>query len=124
MSVQVGARHWEKEAGGAGVFLFGVPGVLATRVCVVGSGVAGDDATRSDMGFEAKVTALNRSLPRIDKLDWRYGAQLNTVYSAVDAVERLVRDADLFIGLVLVAGAAAPKVLTEDIIKSMPPVPL
>ena len=124
MSFQVGAHHWEKEACGAGVFLFGVPGFLATSVSVLGGGVAGDAATRSDMGFEAEITALKRSLPRHDKLDWRYGAQFNTVDLAVDAVERLVRDVDLFIGLILVAGAAAPKVLTEEMIKSMPPVPL
>ena len=121
MSVQVGARYLEKEAGGAGVLLSGVPGVLAARVCVVGGGVAGGAAARIAMGFEAKVTVLDRSLSRLDELDWRYVAQLNTVYSTVDAVERHVRDADLVIGSVLVPGAAAPKVVTEEMIKSMRP---
>ncbi len=121
MSVQVGARYLEKEAGGAGVLLSGVPGVLAARVCVVGGGVAGGAAARIAMGFEAKVTVLDRSLSRLDELDWRYGAQLNTVYSTVDAVERHVRDADLVIGSLLVPGAAAPKVVTEEMIKSMRP---
>ena len=121
MSIQVGARYLEKEPGGAGVLLSGVPGVLAARVCVVGGGVAGGAAARIAMGFEAKVTVLDRSLPRLDELDWRYGAQLNTLYSTVDAVERHVADADLVIGSVLVPGAAAPKVVTEEMIKSMRP---
>ena len=121
MSIQVGAHYLEKEPGGAGVLLSGVPGVLAGRVCVVGGGVAGGAAARLAMGMEAKVTVLDRSLPRLDELDWRYGAQLNTVYSTVDAVERHVADADLVIGSVLVPGAAAPKVVTEEMIKSMRP---
>jgi alanine dehydrogenase len=121
MSIQVGAHYLEKEPGGAGVLLSGVPGVLAGRVCVVGGGVAGGAAARLAMGMEAKVTVLDRSLPRLDELDWRYGAQLNTAYSTVDAVERHVADADLVIGSVLVPGAAAPKVVTEEMIKSMRP---
>lgn len=121
MSIQVGAHYLEKEPGGAGILLSGVPGVLAARVCVVGGGVAGGAAARLAMGLEAKVTVLDRSLPRLDELDWRYGAQLNTVYSTVDAVERHVSDADLVIGSVLVPGAAAPKVVTEDMIKAMRP---
>ncbi|MBG06971.1 MAG: hypothetical protein CMM59_23190 [Rhodospirillaceae bacterium] len=121
MSIQVGAHYLEKEPGGAGVLLSGVPGVLAARVCIVGGGVAGGAAARIAMGHEAKVTVLDRSLPRLDELDWRYGAQLNTVYSTVDAVERHVSDADLVIGSVLVPGAAAPKVVTEDMIKAMRP---
>jgi len=121
MGVQVGARYLEKEAGGAGVLLSGIPGVLAARVCVLGGGVGGGAAARIAMGFVAKVTVLDRSLSRLDELDWRYGAQLNTVYSTVDTVERHVRDADLVIDSVLVPGAAAPKVVTEEMIKSMRP---
>ncbi|MEL0111692.1 MAG: alanine dehydrogenase [Rickettsiales bacterium] len=121
MSIQVGAHYLEKESGGAGVLLSGVPGVLAARVCVVGGGVAGGAAARIAMGFEAKVTVLDRSLPRLDELDWRYGAQLTTVFSTVNAVERDVTDADLVIGSVLVPGAAAPKVVTEEMIKAMRP---
>ena len=94
---------------------------MAGRVCVLGGGVAGGAAARLAMGMEAKVTVLDRSLPRLDELDWRYGAQLNTVYSTVDAVERHVADADLVIGSVLVPGAAAPKVVTEEMMKSMRP---
>ena len=121
MGLQVGARYLEKEAGGAGVLLSGIPGVLAARVCVLGGGVGGGAAARIAMGFVAKVTVLDRSLSRLDELDWRYGAQLNTVYSTVDTVERHVRDADLVIDSVLVPGAAAPKVVTEEMIKSMRP---
>ena len=121
MGVPVGARYLEKEAGGAGVLLSGIPGVLAARVCVLGGGVGGGAAARIAMGFRSKVTVLDRSLSRLDELDWRYGAQLNTVYSTVDAVERHVRDADLVIDSVLVPGAAAPKVVTEEMIKSMRP---
>ena len=115
-SVKVGTSCMEKEARNAGVLLSGVPGVLAARVCVLGGGVAEGAAARIAMRFEAKVTVLNRSLSRLDELDWRYGAQLNTVYSTVDAVERHVRDADLVIGSVLVPGAAAPEVMTEEMI--------
>ncbi len=121
MSVQVGAHYLEKEQGGAGVLLSGVPGVLAAKVCVIGGGVAGSNAARMAMGFEAKVTVLDNSLPKLDELDWRYGAQLNTLYSTVDAVERQVAEADLVIGAVLVPGAAAPKLVTAEMIASMRP---
>jgi len=119
MSIQVGAHYLEKEPGGTGVLLSGVPGLLAGRVCV--GGAAGGAAARLAMGIEAIVTVLDRSLPRLDELDCRYRAQLNTVYSTVDAVERHVADADLVIGSVLVSGAAAPKVVAEEMIKSMRP---
>ena len=112
--VQVGALDWTE----CRRIASGVPGVLAG--CVLGGGVAGG-AARIAMGFEAKVTVLDRSLSRLDELDWRYGAQINTVYSTVGAVERHVRDADLVIGLVLVPGAAALEVITEEMIKSMRP---
>ncbi len=120
MSIQVGAHYLEKESGGAGVLLSGVPGVLAARVCVVGGGVAGGAAARIAMGFEAKVTVLDRSLPRLDELDWRYGAQLNTVFSTVDAVGtpcQRGRSGHRLRG----CRAAAPKVVTEEMIKAMRP---
>ena len=79
---------------------------------MLGGGVAGGAAARIAMGFVAKVTVLNRSLSRLDELDSRYGVQFNTVYSTLDTVERLVRDADLVIGSVLISGAAAPEVMT------------
>jgi alanine dehydrogenase len=121
MSIQVGAHYLEKEQGGSGVLLGGVPGVEAARVCVIGGGVSGINAARMAMGLEAKVTVLERSLSRLDELDMRFGGQLNTIYSTVHSIEQNVRDADLVIGAVLVPGAAAPKLVTEDMIAAMRP---
>ena len=121
MSIQVGAHYLEKEGGGAGVLLGGVPGVEAGRVCVIGGGVSGINAARMAMGLEAKVTVLERSLSRLDELDMRFGGQLNTIYSTVDAIEQLVLTADLVIGAVLVPGGAAPKLVTEEMVRKMQP---
>ena len=121
MSIQVGAHYLEKEQGGAGVLLGGVPGVEAAKVCVIGGGVSGINAARMAMGLEAKVTVLERSLSRLDELDMRFGGQLNTIYSTVDSIEQNVRDADLVIGAVLVPGAVAPKLVTEAMIAAMRP---
>ncbi len=121
MSIQVGAHYLEKEQGGAGVLLGGVPGVEAGRVCVIGGGVSGLNAARMAMGLEAKVAVLDRSLSRLDQLDLRFGGQLNTMYSTVDSIERAVREADLVVGAVLVPGAAAPKLVTEEMVKLMRP---
>jgi alanine dehydrogenase len=121
MSIQVGAHYLEKGPGGSGVLLGGVPGVEAARVCIIGGGVSGINAARMAMGLEAKVTVLERSLARLDELDMRFGGQLNTVYSTVDAIEQNVRAADLVVGAVLVPGAQAPKLVTEDMIRGMRP---
>ena len=121
MSIQVGAHYLEKEQGGAGLLLGGVPGVEPALVCVIGGGVSGLNAARMAMGLEAKVTILERSLSRLDQLDLRFGGQLNTLYSTVDAIENCVRQADLVIGAVLVPGAAAPKLVTEDMVAAMRP---
>jgi len=121
MSIQVGAHYLEKEQGGSGVLLGGVPGVAVARVCVIGGGVSGINAARMAMGLEAKVTVLERSLPRLDELDMRFGGQLNTIFSTVDAIEQHVQEADLVVGAVLVPGAAAPKLVTEDMIMGMRP---
>jgi len=121
MSIQVGAHYLEKEQGGSGVLLGGVPGVEAAKVCVIGGGVSGINAARMAMGLEAKVTVLERSLSRLDELDMRFGGQLNTIYSTVDSIEQNVRDADLVVGAVLVPGAAAPKLVTEGMIAQMRP---
>jgi alanine dehydrogenase len=121
MSIQVGAHYLEKGPGGSGVLLGGVPGVEAARVCIIGGGVSGINAARMAMGLEAKVTVLERSLARLDELDMRFGGQLNTVYSTVDAIEQNVRGADLVVGAVLVPGAQAPKLVTEDMIRGMRP---
>lgn len=121
MAIQVGAHCLEKESGGRGVLLGGVPGVEAADVLVIGGGVAGTNAARMAMGMEARVTVLERSLDRLKELDMQFGPTLNTIYSTVDAVERYVLTADLVIGAVLVPGAAAPKLVTAEMVKTMKP---
>jgi alanine dehydrogenase len=119
MAIQVGAHCLEKEQGGAGILLGGVPGVAAGNVVILGGGVAGTNAARMAMGFEARVTVVEKSLPRLYDLDLRFGGQLNTMFSTVSAIEELVAGADLVIGAVLVPGATAPKLVTRDMIRNM-----
>ena len=121
MSVQVGAHYLEKEPGGAGILLGGVPGVKAAHVTVIGGGVSGTHAIRMAMGMEAQVTVIDRSLDRLRELDEIFGSKLNTIYSTVQAIEEYVQMSDLVIGAVLVPGAAAPKLVTRKMIKSMRP---
>jgi len=121
MSVQVGAHCLEKEQGGSGMLLGGVPGVAAAKVVIIGGGVSGTNAARMAMGMEAHVTVIDRSLERLYELDLQFGPMLNTIYSTVDAIERHVIGADLVIGAVLVPGAAAPKLVTRDMVKQMAP---
>ena len=120
MSVQAGAHCLEKEKGGRGVLLGGVPGVSPGKVVVIGGGVSGTNAARMAVGLGARVTILEKSLPRIQQLDDLFQGRLTTEYSSVDMLERRVREADLVIGAVLVPGAAAPKLISRDLLKSMP----
>jgi alanine dehydrogenase len=119
MAVQVGAHCLEKEQGGSGMLLGGVPGVPAASVVVLGGGVVGSNAARMAMGLEAKVTVIDRSLPRLYELDFQFGPMLNTIFATVDSIERFVEEADLLIGAVLVPGAAAPKLVTREQIAKM-----
>ena len=121
MSVQVGAHYLEKEQGGAGILLGGVPGVSAAKVVVLGGGVSGTNAARVAMGMEAHVTVIDRSLERLYELDMQFGSQLHTLFSTVENIEREVMNADLVIGAVLVPGAAAPKLVTRAMVKAMRP---
>jgi len=121
MSVQVGAHCLEKEQGGAGVLLGGVPGVPAGNVVVLGGGVAGTNAARMAIGFGATVTVIDRSLPRLRELDQMFPTQLHTLYSTADAIESAVVNADLVIGAVLVPGAAAPKLVSRELVRKMRP---
>ncbi len=121
MSVQVGAHCLEKEQGGSGMLLGGVPGVPAARVVIIGGGVSGTNAARMAMGMEAHVTVIDKNLERLYALDLQFGAMLNTIYSTVDAIESHVVGADLVIGAVLVPGAAAPKLITRDMVRRMRP---
>ena len=121
MSIQVGARCLEKEQGGAGILLGGVPGVAAAKVVIIGGGVAGTNAARMAMGLEAHVTVIDRSLQRLYELDMQFGSQLHTLFSTVETIEREVMSADLVIGAVLVPGAAAPKLITREMVRAMRP---
>jgi alanine dehydrogenase len=121
MAVQVGAHCLEKEQGGIGLLLGGVPGVAAAKVVILGGGVAGTNAARMAMGVEAYVTVIDRSLPRLYELDLQFGAQLHTLYSTMETIEHEVGAADLVIGAVLIPGAAAPKLVSRDLVRAMRP---
>ncbi len=121
MAIQAGAHCLEMEQGGRGMLLGGVPGVAAARVVIIGGGVVGTNSARMAMGMEAGVTVLDRSLRRLYELDMQFGSMLNTIFSTTDAIEQYVLSADLVIGAVLVPGAAAPRLVTEDMIKQMKP---
>jgi alanine dehydrogenase len=119
MSVQVGANCLQKANGGFGVLLGGVPGVAPAKVVVLGGGVSGTHAIEMAVGLRADVTVVERSVKRLRELSAIFGSQLKTVYSTAHAIEALVRDADLVIGAVLIAGAAAPKLVTRAMVKTM-----
>jgi len=121
MSVQVGAHCLEKEQGGLGILLGGVPGVAAAKVVILGGGVSGTNAARVAMGMEAHVTVIDRSLPRLYELDMQFGSQLHTLFSTVENIEHEVVGADLLIGAVLVPGAAAPKLVSRELVRAMKP---
>ncbi len=111
MAIQVGAVALHKSAGGSGVLLGGVPGVLPGKVLVIGGGVVGANAARMALGLGADVVIADRSVPRLAQLDDLFGPRLKTVYASVDALDKLVAEADLVVGAVLVVGAAAPKLV-------------
>jgi alanine dehydrogenase len=121
MSVQAGAHCLEKEQGGAGVLLGGVPGVTAGKVLVIGAGVVGTAAARMAIGLGAQTTVLNKTIDRLEVLDLLFGDRLNTVRSNAETVEHYVVDADLVIGAVLVPGAAAPKIVSRELVGRMRP---
>ena len=119
MSIQVGANCLQKANGGFGVLLGGVPGVAPAKVVVLGGGVSGTHAAEMAVGLRADVTVVDRSVRRLRELSSLFGSQLKTVYSTAHAIEELVRDADLVVGAVLIAGAAAPKLVTRAMVRSM-----
>ncbi len=119
LSIQAGAYYLEKPSGGMGILLGGVPGVSPGRVTVIGGGVVGTNAVRMAMGKEAKVTVLDKSLTRLKKLDLQFGSKLNTIYATQEAIEEYTLTADLVIGAVLVPGAAAPQLMTRNMISRM-----
>jgi alanine dehydrogenase len=119
MSIQAGAHCLEIAQGGRGQLLGGVPGVPAAKVVILGGGVVGTNAARMAMGLEAKVTVLDISLHRLYELDLQFGSRLSTLYSTIDAIEEQVVEADLVIGGVLLPGAAAPKLISEKMVRQM-----
>jgi alanine dehydrogenase len=121
LSIQAGARSLEKPVGGSGVLLGGVPGVYPGKVVVVGGGVVGTNAVRMAMGKEAMVTVLDSNLKRLQELDFQFGSRLNTIFSTSATLNEYVIDADLVIGAVLLAGQAAPKLVTHEMIRQMRP---
>ena len=121
MSIQAGAHCLEKSQGGSGILLGGVPGVAAANVVIIGGGVVGINAIRIAIGMEANVTVLEKSLPRLRYLDAEFGAKLNCIYATSEVIEHYVASADLLVGAVLVAGAAAPKLISVDLLRKMHP---
>ena len=121
LSIQAAARCLEKSAGGSGVLLGGVPGVAPARVTVLGGGVVGLNAARMAVGLGAQVTVLDKSLPRLKAIDDLYGSRITTLYSTSDTLEQQLLEADAVIGAVLIPGAAAPKLVTEAMVRRMKP---
>ncbi len=121
MAVQVGAHCLEREQGGAGILLGGVPGVAPAKVVVLGGGVSGTNAARMAVGLEASVTIIDKSLPRLKELDLQFGPRATTLFATTEAIEHAVVAADLVIGAVLVPGAAAPKLVTRAMVRQMRP---
>ncbi len=119
MSIQVGAHYLEKEQGGRGVLLGGVPGVAPARVAILGGGVAGINAAQMAVGLRADVTIYDISNDRLAELDLHFGSQIKTAYASRAAIAAAVANAHLVIGAVLVPGAAAPRLVTRDMLKTM-----
>jgi alanine dehydrogenase len=121
MAIQAGAAHLEKSKGGMGLLLGGVPGVAAGHIVIIGAGVVGTNAMQMAVGTGARVTVLDKSIERLRQLDLVYGNRISTLYSNAHSIEESVLSADLVIGGVLVPGAAAPKLVTRDMIARMKP---
>lgn len=119
MSIQVGAHYLEKEQGGRGELLGGVPGVAPCKVAILGGGVAGINAAQMAVGQRADVTIYDISNERLAELDLHFGSQIKTAYASKAAIAEAVQRSQLVIGAVLVPGAAAPKLVTRDMLKTM-----
>jgi alanine dehydrogenase len=121
MSIQAGAHCLERAQGGEGILIGGVPGVAPAKVAVIGGGVVGENAIQIAVGMGADITVLDRNLDVLNHLADRFGPVLTTIYSTQAALEATVLDADLVIGAVLVKGAAAPKLVTRELVAGMKP---
>ena len=119
MSVQVGAAHLEKEKGGRGVLLGGVPGVPPGNVCIIGGGIVGTNAAKVALGMGAKVTIIDMNLNRLRELDDIFNGRVYTLASNSYNVSRAAREADLLIGGVFIPGAAASEIVTKAMVSTM-----
>ncbi len=121
MSIQVGAHYLEKANGGRGVLMGGVPGVRPADVVILGAGVSGYNAAQIAVGMRARVTVFDKNPARLEELDREFNGRLETVYSTSAAIAEAIKGADVVVGAVLVAGAAAPKLITKAMLKTMQP---
>ncbi len=121
LAVQAGAHCLEKSRGGAGILLGGVPGVDSAHVVIIGGGIVGDNAAYIAKGMGAHVTILDSSIARLRELDDSYAGRVNCIFSSQAAIEKYVLQADLVIGAVLLAGAAAPKLVSRELVARMRP---
>src|SRR6202042_2489393 len=121
MAPQAGAHHLQRDGGGRGVLMGGVSGVYAAKVVVIGAGVSGMNAAAIALGMQAEVLLLDRNIAKLREADRIYQGHCQTVASNAYEVERAVLDADLVIGAVLVPGAKAPKLVSNDLVSRMRP---
>src|SRR6266480_4705098 len=121
MAPQVGAHHLQRDGGGRGVLMGGVSGVYAAKVVVLGAGVSGMNAAAIALGMQAEVLLVDKNVARLRQADAIYQGHCQTVASNTYEIERAVIDADLVIGAVLVPGAKAPKLVSNDLVKRMKP---
>ncbi|MBJ3761354.1 alanine dehydrogenase [Maribius pontilimi] len=121
LAPQMGAWTLQKANGGRGVLMGGIPGVTPASVAVIGGGVVGTHAARIAAGMGADVTVLDRSLPRMRQLDELFGRDFNTRFASKGNIAEVITEADMVIGAVLIPGAAAPKLVTRDMLGTMKP---
>lgn len=121
MSVQIGAQYLEKHEGGKGILIGGVPGVTPAEVVIVGGGIVGTNAAKIALGLGANVTILDTNIDRLRQLDDMFQGRVNTQMSNSFNIAASVKKADLLIGAVLIPGARAPRIVTEEMIKTMQP---
>ncbi|MFN4274394.1 MAG: alanine dehydrogenase [Aliihoeflea sp.] len=121
LAIQAGATGLQKANGGRGVLLGGVPGVLPGKVAIIGGGVVGLNAAKMAIGLGADVTIIDRSIPRLRQLDDIFNGRIHTRYSTVEAIEEECFSADVIVGAVLIPGAAAPKLVSREMLSGMKP---
>lgn len=119
MSIQAGAWALQQKNGGRGTLLGGVAGVEPGKVTIIGGGVVGTNAAIVAVGMGAEVTIIDRSIKRMREIETQFGSKVHCIYATVDAIEEYVSKSDLVVGAVLVPGAAAPKLVSEDMVKNM-----